>query len=91
MLKAQKDCIRRSLVLNHEAATLAQCQHEAFMAKTGGAQIWALDLLRRQAAMFTEPIDGEQAERSVSQIKAAIRQRLKWLGVASSGHSLFVC
>ena len=82
VLRAEKDCIRRSLVLDHEEAILAQLQHEAFTAKTDGARIRALELLGRHAGMFTERVEVEQVDRSVSQIEAAIRQRLERLGVA---------
>ena len=82
VLKAEKDHIRRSLVLDREEAILAQLQHEAFTAKTDGARIRALELLGRHAGMFAERVEVEQVERSVSQIEAAIRQRLERLGVA---------
>ena len=82
VLRAENDCIRRSLVLDHEEAILAQLQHEAFTAKTDGARIRALELLGRHAGMFTERVEVEQVERSVSQIETAIRQRLERLGVA---------
>jgi len=82
VLRAEKDHIRRSLVLDHEEAILAQLQHEAFTAKTDGARIRALELLGRHAGMFTERVEVEQVERSVSQIETAIRQRLERLGVA---------
>ena len=81
VLKAEKDSIRRSLVLDHEEAILAQLQHEALTAKTDGARIRALELLGRHAGMFTERVEVEQVERSVSQIEADIRQRLERLGI----------
>ena len=76
VLRAEKDCIRRSLVFDHEEAILAQLQHEAFTAKTDGARIRALELLGSHAGMFTERVEVEQVDRSISQIEAAIRQRL---------------
>ena len=82
VLRAEKDCIRRSLVLDHEEAILAQLQHEAFTAKTDGARIRALELLGRHAGMFTERVEVEQVDRSISQIEASIRQRLERLGIA---------
>ena len=81
VLKAEKESIRRSLVLDHEEAILAQLQHEALTAKTDGARIRALELLGRHAGMFTERVEVEQVERSVSQIEADIRQRLERLGI----------
>ena len=66
----------------NKEAILAQLQHEAFTAKTDGARIRALELLGRHAGMFAERVEVEQVERSVSQIEAAIRQRLERLGVA---------
>jgi hypothetical protein len=41
-----------------------------------------LELLGRHAGMFAERVEVAQVERSVSQIEAAIRQRLERLGVA---------
>lgn len=79
-LRAEKEVVRRTLVLDREEAILAQLEHEAFTAKTDSARIRALELLGRHAGMFTERVEVERVDRPVAQIEADIRARLERLG-----------
>jgi hypothetical protein len=78
-LKAEKDQLRRMLVLDHEEAILAQLQHEALTAKTDSARIKALELLGRHAGMFSERPAVAPAERTAEEIEAALLVKLSRL------------
>ncbi len=80
-LRAEKDQLRRMLVLDHEEAILAQLQHEALTAKTDSARIRALELLGRHAGMFAERVEVIPAERTAEQIEAELLSKLQRLGI----------
>ncbi len=76
-IKAEKDQVRRILVLDQEESILAQLQHEALTAKSDSARIRALELLGRHVGMFVERVEVTRPERTLEQIHSEIVVRLR--------------